>query len=195
MGWNEVMNHLEMSRARCCEWGCWRCPVAPAAVAAARCCWRRLWSAAAPTCRWWPSAAVSESEAAPSPPGISSAPPASARPCLSPFSPELYEGGGGGGKKFGTKVRFNAELLRSTRGGLTRFCRSACWFRWFGQLVAFLTCWSTENSQAVVAQVELYDESPKRSEEKKFQHSVTQMFSDFEYCRICCRSVIYFFFN
>lgn len=102
--WPRVLNDLGMSPVRCCEWGCWRCPVAPAAVAAAPCCWRRLWSAAAPTGQWRPSAAARESEAAPSRPGISSAPPAAARPCLWPFSPERYEWGRGGGK-------FNPEFF------------------------------------------------------------------------------------
>lgn len=104
--WPRVLNDLGMSPVRCCEWGCWRCPVAPAAVAAAPCCWRRLWSAAAPTGQWRPSAAAPESEAAPSRPGISSAPPAAARPCLWPFSPERYEWGRGGGK-FNPEFFFN----------------------------------------------------------------------------------------
>lgn len=46
--------------------------------------------------------------------------------------------------------------------GLTCFCYSACWFRWSGRWVAFLSCWSTRNSQEVFARVELCDESPKR---------------------------------
>lgn len=86
-----VLNDLGTSLVRCCERGCWRCPVAPAAGAATPCCWRRPWSAAAPAGQWRPSAAAPDSEAAPSPPGRSSAPPAAARPCLWLSSPAHWE--------------------------------------------------------------------------------------------------------
>lgn len=85
--WPRVVNDLGMSPVRCCERGCWQCPVAPAAGAVTPCCWRRLWSAAAPAGRWRPSAAAPDPEAAPSPPGRSWAPPAAARPCLWLSSP------------------------------------------------------------------------------------------------------------